>query len=180
MNFFVAYTSADCFCDSPHTHIIHDLQLLCQFFHRQICEIIRNEAVYMLLQRADGFHQRTFKVVADTHHLSGCLHLCSQCSLCTDKLIKRKSRKFYDTVVQHWFKACICLLCDRIFDLIQCITKSDLCCNLRDRISCRFGSQRRRTADTRVYLDYTVFKCLRVQSILYVTSTRDIQLTDNI
>ena len=134
----------------------------------------------MLLQRADGFHQRTFKVIADTHHLSGRFHLCCQCSLRTDKLIKWKSRKFYHAVVQHWLKACICLLCNRVFDLIQCITKGNLCCNLRDRISCRFGSQCRRTAYTRVYLDYTVFKCLRVQSILYVTSTRDIQLTDNI
>ena len=134
----------------------------------------------MLLQRADGFHQRTFKVVADTHHLSGCLHLCSQCTFCCDEFIKWQTRDLNNTVIQHRLEACVCFACDGVRDLIQCVTQCDLGCNLGDRITGSLTCKCRRTAYTRVYLDYTVFKCLRMQSILYVTSTRDIQLTDNI
>ena len=143
-------------------------------------EIVGHQAVHVLLQRADRFHQRTFKVIADTHHLSGRLHLGGQRSLGTDKFIKWQTWDFYHAVVQHRLKACVRLSGDGIFDLIQSITKGNLRRHLGNRIPCRFGRQGGRTAHTRINFDYTVFKSVRMQGILYVTSPCDIQLTDNI
>ena len=45
----------------------------------------------MLLQGTDCLHQRTLEVVADTHDLSGRLHLGRQCPLGTDELVKWQS-----------------------------------------------------------------------------------------
>ena len=155
-------SSSACFCDSPHTHVIYFLQLIDQFIICQICEVIRHQTVYMLLQRTDCFHKSSLEVITDAHNFSGCFHLCCQCSLRTDKFIKWKSRDLNYYIVKHWLKTCIGLLCDCILDLIQIVSKCDLRCNLRDRVSCCFGSKCRRTAYTRVYLDYTILECLRV------------------
>ena len=134
----------------------------------------------MLFQRTDRLHQCSFEVIADTHNLSGRLHLSGQCSLGTDKFIKRKSRNLYDAIIQHRLETCVSLLSYRILDLIQCITQCNLCSYLRDRITGRLGSQCRRTAHTRVYFDDTIFKCGRVQCILYITSSGDIQFADDV
>ena len=134
----------------------------------------------MLLQRTDCFHKCTFKVITDTHNFSGCFHLCCQCTFCTDKFIKWKSRDLYNAIVKHWLETCIGLLRNCILNLIQCISKCDLCSNFRNWISGCFGSQCRRTAYTRIYLDNTVLKCVRIQRILYVTSSGNIQLADNV
>ena len=134
----------------------------------------------MLLQRTDGLHKGTFKIITDTHDLSGCLHLSRQCTFCTDEFIEWKSWNLYYTVVKHRLKACVSLLRNRILNLIQSITKCNLSRNLGNRISCCLRCKCRRTADTRIHLDNTVLKCLWMQCILYVTSSCNIQLTDNI
>ena len=45
----------------------------------------------MLLERSDSLHKGTLEVVADTHYLSGSLHLSGKCTLCCEELVKRKS-----------------------------------------------------------------------------------------
>ena len=127
----------------------------------------------MLLQGTDGLHKATLKVGTDTHDLTGCLHLGSKCSLCADEFIKWQSRHLNDTVVQHRLEACIGLLGNCIFDLIQCISQGNLCCYLCDRIASCLRSQRGRTAYTRVYLDNTVLKARRMQGVLYVAASSD-------
>ncbi len=102
----------------------------------------------MLLQRTDYFYKSSRATNSIT---SGSFHLCRQRSLCTDKFIERKSRHLNNTVVKHWLETCISFLCNCILDLVQCISKGNLCSNFCDRVSCRFGSQCRRTAYTRVY-----------------------------
>ena len=134
----------------------------------------------MLLQRADRFHERSLEVVADAHDLSGRLHLCRQRPLGADELVKGQSRHLNDNVVQHGLEACVGLLSDRILDLVQCIAERDLRSHLCDRVSCRLGCQRGRTADTGVYLDHAVFKGIRVQRVLHVASSGDIQLADDV
>ena len=134
----------------------------------------------MLLQRTDGFHKATLKAVTDTHDLSGRFHLCGQCSFCADEFIKWQTRHLNDTIVQHRLKACHSLSGNCIFDLIQCISDGNLCSHLCNRITSCLRSQCRRTAYTRVYLDHTVLKALRMKSKLYVTSSGDLQLTDDI
>ena len=83
------------------------------------------------------------------HNLSGCFHLSRKSSLCTDKLIKWKTRNLYNYIIKHWLETCVGLLCDCILDLIQIISKSDLCRNFGDRVSCCLRSKCGRTAYTR-------------------------------
>ena len=134
----------------------------------------------MLLKGTDGFHERSLEIITDTHDLPGRLHLRGQRSLGADELIERKSRQLDDHIVQHRLEAGISLLCDGVLDLIQCVSKSDLRRHLGNGVACRLGSQSGRTAHTRIDFNDTVFKCLRVQGVLHVTSACDVQLTDDI
>ena len=118
--------------------------------------------------------------MTDTHNLSGCFHLCCEGSFCCNKFIKWKTRDFYNAVVEHRLKACVCLSCDRVWNFVQSITQSDFCRNLCDRVSCRLTCKSGRTAYSRVYLDDAVFKALRVKGILYVTAACDSKLCDNV
>ena len=134
----------------------------------------------MLFQRTNCFHQSTFKVIANTHNFSGRFHLCGQSTFCCNKLIKWKSWYLNNTVIQHRFKTCICLSGNCIFNLIQCIPKCYLCCNLCNRISGCLRSQSRRAAYTWIYLDNTIFKGIRIKRILHITSTGNIKFRNNI
>ena len=134
----------------------------------------------MLFQRAQCLHQSTLEIRTDTHNLTGCLHLCCQRSLRTDEFVKWQPRYLYHAIIKCRLKACIGFLRNRIFNLVQCITECNLCRNLRYRVTGRLGSQRRRTAHSRIYLDNTVFKALRMQGKLHVTASGDVELVDNI
>ena len=174
------HTAADCFCDLPDSAVIYDLQLCKEFLICKLCEIVGHQAVYVLLQRTDCFHQGTFEVMADTHNLTGRFHLSSKSSLCSDKFIEWKSWDFNYAVVKHWLETCICFSCDCIRDLIQCVTQSDLCCNFCDRVTSCLTCKCRGTAYTWVNLDNAVFKAVRFQSVLNVTSACDSKLCDDV
>ena len=174
------HTAADCFCDFPDSAVIYDFQFCQKFFICKLCKIVGHKAVYMLFQRTNCFHQSAFKVMADAHNLTGSFHLSRKGSLCSNKFVKWKSRNLHYAVVKHWLETCICFSCDRIRDLIQCVTQSNLCCNLCDRVTCCLTCKCRGTAYTRVYLDYTVFKAVRFQSVLNVTSTCDSKFCDDV
>ena len=141
MNLFIADLSADSFCDHPDSSVIYHSQLFQQVFPCQFCEIIRHKAVHMLFQRTDGLHKSPFEVTADAHHLTGSFHLCSECPLCTDKLVKRKSGNLNYTIIQHRLKAGISLSCNCIGYLIQGVSKCYLGSNLSNGISRRLRSQ---------------------------------------
>ena len=134
----------------------------------------------MLFQRTDSLHQGALKVIADTHNLAGSFHLCGQGTFGTDKFIKGQTRDLDNTVVQHRLKAGIGLAGDGIRDLIQSVTQSDLGCHLGDGITGSLGSKCGRTTYTGVNLDNAVFKAVRMQGVLYVTSTGDAQLADDV
>ena len=134
----------------------------------------------MLFQRTDCLHQSTFKVMADTHNLTGSLHLSGKCSLCCNKFIKGQTRNLNYTVVQHRLKACVGFTGNGIWNLIQSISQSNLGSNLGNRITGSFTSQCRRTAYSRINLNYTIFKAFRMKGVLYITSTCDSQFCDNI
>ena len=118
----------------------------------------------MLLQGTDGLHQCSLEVIADTHNLTGCLHLCGQSTFCSDKFIE----------------AGIGLVGNGIFDLIQSKAQCDLRCYLRNGVTGRLTCQCGRTADTRIHLDNTIFKAGGMQCKLYVTSTGDLQFVDDL
>ena len=118
--------------------------------------------------------------MADTHNLTGSFHLCGQCTFCCDEFIKRQTRDLNDTVVQHRLETCVCFASDGVRDLIQCVAQCDLGCNLGDRITGSLTCKCGRTAYTRVNLDDTVLKALRMKGILYVTSTCNTKLCDDV
>ena len=134
----------------------------------------------MLLQGTDSLHQCSLEVIADTHNLTGCLHLCGQSTFCSDKFIERQSGDLYYTVVQCRLEAGIGLVGNGIFDFIQSKAQCDLRCYLCDRITGRLTCQCGRTADTGVNLDNTIFKAGGMQCKLYVTSTGDLQFVDDL
>ena len=174
------HTAADCFCNLPDSAVIYDLKLCKKLLVCKLGKIIRHQAVHMLLQGTDRFHKSTFKAMTDTHNLSGSFHLCGKGSLCCNKFIKRKSRDLNYTVVKHWLKACVCFACDGIWNLIQCISKGNLCSNLSNGITGSLTCKCRRTAYTWVNLDYTVLKAVWLQRILNITAACDSKLCDNI
>ena len=174
------HTTADCFCNLPDSAVVHDCQLIQQFLICKLCKIVGHQAVYMLLQGTDCFHKSTLKVMADTHNLTSSFHLSGKGSLSCDKFIKWKSRNLNDTVVKHRLETCVCFSSDGIRDLIQCISKCDLRCNLRDRVTSCLTCKCRGTAYTRVNLDNTVFEAVWFQCVLNVTSTCDSKLCDNV
>ncbi len=128
----------------------------------------------MLLQGTDRFHHSTLKVVADTHHLSGSLHLRRQRTLCRDKFIKRESRNLDNTVIQHRLKARIRLSGDGVFYLVKSVAQRNFGGHFCDRVSGGLGRKRGRTGNSRVYLDDTVFECVRMKRILHITAARDL------
>ena len=130
MNLVIGNSLTKCFCDNPDSAVIYHFQLLQKSCFIQMAEIIGHKAVYMLLQRTDGFHKTALEIITDTHNLTGCLHLCGQGSLCTDEFIKRKTRHLDNAVVQHRLEACHGLSGNGIFNLIQRITNGDLCSSL--------------------------------------------------
>ena len=134
----------------------------------------------MLFQGTDGLHQRAFKVICNTHNLSGCLHLGGQRPFCRNKLIKGQTGQLHHTVVQCGFKACVGLSGNCVFDFIQCVAQGNLGRHLGDRITCSLACQRGRTADTGVDLDHAVFKAHRMQGKLDVAAACDLQLINNI
>ena len=180
MDGLVADPLTDSLRNLPDPAVVYHLKLFQQIFSLQMGEIIRHQAVHMLLQGTDSLHERPFKIIADTHNLAGSLHLSSQRPFCADKFIKRKPRNFHHAVIQHRLEACISLLCHCVFNLIQRISQGDLCRHLGDGVARGLGSQRRRPADPGVDLNDTILKGLRMEGILYIAPASNIQLADNI
>ena len=180
MDFLCGDSTAQRFCDDEDSTIINAVQHLMDFLGWKIVVVLIDQAIHMLLQGTKRLHKRTLEVRTDTHNLTGCLHLCGQLPACLDELIKRKSRHLNYNIIKCRLKTCICLTCDSIFNLIQIISKCNLRSHLRNRITSCLRSKCRRTAYPRVYLDYTIFKCRRMQCKLYVTSTLDTKLCNDI
>ena len=99
MDLLLRNSNTDRLCNSPDSHIIYNMKSFQHLFSGQIGKIVGHQAVYMLFQGTDGFHQRTFKVIADTHNFTGSFHLCGQSTFCTDKFIKWQTRDLDNTVV---------------------------------------------------------------------------------
>ncbi len=171
---------ADCLRDNIDPLVIHHLHPLLQFLRGKRRKIITAQAVYMLFQRPDRLHQRSFKVIADAHHFARGLHLGCQCALGRNELIKRQSGNFDHAVVKRWLKAGVSLAGDGILDLIQRITQRNLGRHLGNRIARCLTCQRRRTAYTGIDFNHTVLKTGRMQGKLHITPAGDPQLVDDV
>ena len=180
MDLLIGNSFADGFGDSPDPHIVHGLEFLQKFLFRQRGKIVGHQAVHMLLQRADRFHQSAFEIIADAHHLSGGFHLGGKGSLGADELVKGQPGNLYHTVVQHGLKAGVGFSRDGVGNLIQGVAQGNLGRHLGDGITGGLAGQRGRTGHTGIYLDDTVFKAVRIQRVLHVAAAGDAQFGDDI
>ena len=180
MDFFIRNAFAQRLGDDPDAAVIHHRQLPQQFIPIQSGEIIGQQAVHMLLQRADGFHQRPLEVGADAHDLTGGFHLGAQRPLGRQEFVEGQTGHFYHTVVQHGLKAGKGLFRDGVWNLVQMIAQGDLGRHLGDGVAGGLTCQRGRTADTGIHLDDAVLKAGGMQGKLYVTAAGDVQLADDI
>ena len=180
VNLFFRNALAQCLRNDPDSLVIHNGKALAQLVRVQLGKIIAAQAVHVLLQGTDGFHQRTFEVIADAHDLTGCLHLRRQRTLSGDEFIKGQARDLYYAVVQRGLEASISFLRNGVLDLVQGITKRDLCSHLCDGVTGRLTCERGGTAHARVNLDDAVLKARGMQGELYVTATGDLQLGNDL
>ena len=141
MNHGRVHLTAQSLCNTVNPKVIYNMKMFFQFFIIQFVKVAMHQAVHMLLQRTKGFHESPFKIGTDTHNLTGSLHLCGQISGCRNEFIKRKSRHFYNAVIQCRFEAGKGFSRYRILYLIQMISESNLGGYLGNRITGRLGSQ---------------------------------------
>ena len=106
--------------------------------------------------------------------------MSTQCAVRQIKFFKWPTWEFSYHIIKCWFKASFCFACYSICNLIQCHANCNFCSYLRDWISCCFRCQCRGTRYTRVYFDNDIFVAIRIQCILYVTTTFDFQIANNI
>ena len=168
------------FRNHPDPLVVHLFQALLQILRGQGGKIIASQAVHMLLQRADGLHQRPFKAGADAHHLAGGLHLGGEGSLGGDEFIKGQTGHFYHAVVKRRLEAGVGLSCNRVFDFIQGVAQGDLCRHLGDGVAGRLARQSGGTAHTGIHLDDAVFKAGGMQGELHVAASCDLKLVDDV
>ena len=168
------------FRNHPDPLVVHLFQALLQILRGQGGKIIASQAVHMLLQRADGLHQRPFKAGADTHHLAGGLHLGGEGPLGGDEFIEGQTGHFHHAVVKRRLEAGVGLSCNRVFDLIQGIAQGDLCRHLGDGVAGRLTRQSGGAAHTGIHLDDAVFKAGGMQGELHVAASCDLKLVDDV
>ena len=179
-NIVVGEAAAQCLGDDPDAAIVDHMKLSLELVIVKRGVIIAHQAVHMLLERANRLHERTLKVRADGHDLTGRLHLRAERVLCRDEFIEGQARHLDHAVVEHGLKRRVGLLGHRVLNLIQGVAERNLRRNLCDRITGRLRSERRGTADARVHLNDTVLKAVRIQRVLHVAAAGDSELGDNV
>ena len=97
-----------------------------------------------------------------------------------DKFVERELRHFYNYVVQNRFKAGLCLFCYKVWNFIQGKAYGDERGDLGDWIAGGLARERRRSADSRVDLDDSILKAVRVQGELAVTASLNFECAYNI
>ena len=154
--------------------------------HRQILsellvgiriKFLQVEVVCADLKRAHRFEETLLEVCADAHDLSRCLHLRAQGIGCRRELVKRESGKLCNHVVE---RRCLCRRGVGNSDLLEGHSDGDLRGYLCDGVSARLGCQRGGTGYTGIDLDEVIFLGLGMERKLHVTSTLDLERTDQI
>ena len=107
--------------------------------------IFLKKMVCLHFQRSYRFKYSLVEGSAYGHYFACCLHLSSQTSVRLRELIKWESRELGNNIVDARLCTSVTCLCYRIYDFIKSKTNCNLSCQLSDRISCRFGSQGRRS-----------------------------------
>ena len=138
------------------------------------------QVAFAHFQRAECFQERTFQSTVQSHDFAGGFHLGTDFAVCQGEFFKWPSWEFAYHIVDGWFEASLGISCNGIGDFVQVHTESNLRCHFRNRVTGGFGSQGRRTADTRVDFDDVVLVGLGVQAVLYVTSPFNLKVANDV
>ena len=101
------------------------------------------QTILRYFRTAHRFQQGLFKALADRHHLAGSFHLSAQMPLGIHKLIERPFGEFDHHIVQRRFKAGGGFAGHFVANFVQRVAHRDFGGHPRDRITGRFGCQRR-------------------------------------
>ena len=177
MNLLHGHTTSQQFSNGIDVIITELTDIIQQFLVGHIIKLSQIDMVYTDLQRTDALEQALLQVGADTHDLTGSLHLCTQQVGCRCKLIEGETGQLGDHIIQLGLKGCI-----RIsnLDLFQSHTHGDLCGHTGNGITGSLGCQRRGTGNTRVHLDQIILATGGMQCILHITTAFDLQFTNDL
>ena len=138
------------------------------------------QIAFSYFQRTYSFEKSSFQCTVKCHDFTGSLHLGTNLAVCQSELFKWPSWEFAYYIVDRWFKAGLGISGYCICDFIQGHSQSHLGRYLGNRIAGSLGCQCRRTAYTRIYFNDIVLIGTGVQRVLYVTSTFNAQIADNV
>ena len=180
VNDVVRHAALEGLVDAERALGVLHMQMLDDFFRRQLLEIGQRHRVQAELGGGNGLHHGVLKVVADGHDLAGGHHLGAQRLVGVDELIKGPLRVLDHDVVQRRLEAGAGLAGDVVGDLIQRVADGDFGRHLGDGVAGGLGSQSGRTGHTGVDLDDRVVKAVGLQGKLAVAAALDAQLGDDV
>ena len=96
-----------------------------------------------------------------------------------DEFIERPAWELHNAVVNRRLEARLCLLCNRVDNLVQRVTNRNFRGHLCNRIARRLGRECRGAADTGIDLDDIVFVALRIERILGIAAPFNAELSND-
>ncbi|KAF3384345.1 hypothetical protein F1880_003105 [Penicillium rolfsii] len=138
------------------------------------------ESQIVEVNRADGLLNSLLESATDTHDLTNRLHGRAKLSGNTSELLQIPARDLDHTVIKRGLKAGASRLGDRVLDLVQGDTQTQLSGNEGKRVTGSLGGQGRRTRQTGVDLDNAVLLGEGVQGVLNVTFTDNTKVANDI
>ena len=123
-----------------------------------------------------SFEERFFKRTTHAHHLTRSLHLSAEGVLSSSELVEWETSNFSNHIVESRFERSRSV---SNLDFVEAKANGDFSTNASDRVTASFRSKSWRTAHARVHLDEVVVERVRVECILHVTTTFDLQFAND-
>ena len=134
----------------------------------------------LLLHRAKRLVQCGTEGAIDRHHFARRLHLTTEQSICTRKLVEREAWQLHHDVVERRLKRRNRRPRHRVRNLAQRATDRDLRRDARDRVPRGLARKRRAAADSRVHLNHHVIAVVRRECELHVAPSLDAERADDV
>ena len=178
-NFFWCVTTANSFWYAEETIVLGF-----DYFFNQV--IIWNTGkfrhfivMHPNFKGATSLKKRFFDVSTNRHDFSSSLHLGTKTAFTFFKLVKWETWNLGNYVVKGWLKHGIGWTCNWVNNLIQGQTYCNLSSQLSNWVTCRLRSKCWRTWYTRVYFDDIILETVWIKSQLNITSTFNLEGTNN-
>ena len=135
--------------------------------------LVLDKAMHALPYHAQSLLDYLLKCAAYCHHLAHRFHRRTNLTVHAVEFSKVPARNLAHYVVECRFEECRSHLRNRVLQVEESVTKSELGCNERKRIACGFRCQCRASAEACVHLNHAVVHRLRVVGILHIALSHD-------